>query len=80
MKNGPLADGQYNWELTGSTSEMVPANPNGLDFGRGAAQRNFINKSTSESGTIRVINGSVVMPSNEVEAPFQPEAGGINEN
>ena len=79
-KNGAMADGLYKWQLTGSSSEMVPSSKSGMDNGRGDAERAFVNKSVSESGTFRVVNGSVVMPTNEVEAIFQPETGGINEN
>ena len=72
--NGSLADGLYTWQLTGTTNEMVPANANGLDNGRGAAKRAFVNKSASEHGSFRVINGSVVMPDGAVEA----KSGGKN--
>ena len=79
-KNGAMADGLYKWQLTGSTSEMVPSSKSGMNNGRGDAERAMVNKSTSESGTFRVLNGSVVMPTDEAEAPPQRLPGGINEH
>ena len=66
-QNGSLADGIYNWELTGATSERVEANPMGLNNGRGDSARQFVNKSMTESGTFRVLNGSIVAPDGAVE-------------
>jgi hypothetical protein len=62
-----LADGVYKWQLSGATSQMVRANSNGLDNGRGAAERSYVNKSDSESGMFRVKNGSVFAPGNQAE-------------
>ncbi|WP_416878790.1 hypothetical protein [Litorimonas sp.] len=61
-KKGNLQDGLYKWEMTGSTNERVRANPMGLNNGRGDRQPEFINKSTTESGTFQVLNGSIVAP------------------
>lgn len=66
-KKGNLQDGQYKWEMTGSTNERVRANPMGLNNGRGDAQSEFINKSTTESGTFQVVNGSIVAPDTSLE-------------
>ena len=67
---GALADGTYHWELTGATSQLVAVRSNGLDNGRGANARAFVNKGASETGTFRVINGSVFQPDNRAEATF----------
>jgi len=66
-QNGSLADGLYNWELTGATSQRVEANPMGLNNGRGDLERQFAYKSVTESGTFRVINGSIVAPDDTAE-------------
>lgn len=68
-QNGSLEDGLYNWELTGATSQRVEANPMGLNNGRGDAARQFAYKSMTESGSFRVVNGSIVAPDGTVEAP-----------
>gem|GEM_PF-3825353 len=66
-QKGGLADGLYKWQLTGATSQRELANPMGLDNGRGATARQFVNKSATESGTFRVLNGSIVAPDATVE-------------
>lgn len=80
--NGALADGVYTWNLSGATSVMVPSNPNGLDNGRGEDAKPMMNQSYSESGTFRVMNGSVFAPGDEVEGKggLAPTTGSIDEN
>ena len=75
-QNGGLADGLYKWELTGATNEMVKANPMGLDNGRGSSAREFVNKSATESGTFRVVNGSIVAPDAGMQEPVSPRPRG----
>lgn len=63
-----LVDGEYTWELTGSTSERV-RNPNaGLDNGRDAPSPDFVNKPFTEAGAFRVIGGVVQMPDGALES------------
>lgn len=66
-QKGNLRDGLYKWEMTGSTDERIRANPMGLNNGRGEGQPEFINKSTTESGTFQVLNGSIVAPDSTVQ-------------
>ncbi len=68
-KNGTMADGLYNWELTGATSKQVEANPMGLDNGRGSSARKFVSQSMTESGSFRVVGGSIVAPDGAMEEP-----------
>ena len=68
-KNGVMADGLYNWELTGATRKQVEANPMGLDNGRGSSARRFANQSVTESGTFRVVGGSIVAPDAAMKEP-----------
>ena len=62
-----LPDGVYKWQLSGATSQMIRANSNGFDNGRGDAERTYVNKSDSESGMFRVKNGSIFAPGNQSE-------------
>lgn len=75
-QNGSLADGLYTWELTGATREMVAANPMGLDNGRGSKARQFVNKTATESGSFRVIGGSIVAPDAGMQEPVSPKPRG----
>ena len=68
-KSGNLADGLYKWQLTGASSETVLANPGGLDYGRGSGARKFANKPMIESGSFRVIGGTIAGPSKVQESP-----------
>ncbi len=59
-EGGTLADGQYTWETRAASNQMVKVNNNGLDNGRGANERAYMNVPVIESGTFRVLNGAIV--------------------
>ncbi len=68
-QKGTMADGLYKWELSGATSKQVEANPMGLDNGRGSSARKFASQSMTESGSFRVVGGSIVTPDGAMKEP-----------
>lgn len=57
MKDGNMADGTYNWQLTGHTSERVTTYKNRINNGRGDDARNFSYKTVTETGSFTIKNG-----------------------
>lgn len=62
-----MADGQYTWQLTGSTTERVRNPKAGFNNGRAELGPEFINKPFVETGSFRVVGGVVQMPDATVE-------------
>ncbi len=62
-----LADGVYNWQLSGVTTRSVRNPKAGFDNGRAELGPEFINKSYIESGSFRIIGGVPHMPGDQVE-------------
>jgi hypothetical protein len=61
-----LPDGTYNYEITGATSELEPAD-NRLDNGRGDKARTMQNVGSYSSGSFTVSDGLIVSGGVEAE-------------
>lgn len=62
-----MADGQYNWQLTGATKVQVRNPQAGFNNGRDSVDPEFVSKSFTETGSFRVVGGVVQMPGSIVE-------------
>lgn len=62
-----MADGQYNWQLTGTTTQRVRNPKAGFNNGRAELGPEFITKPFLETGSFRVVGGVVQMPDGVVE-------------
>lgn len=57
---GPLADGVYTWNMTSMSQEKILNPKRNFNNGRGGNEKEFVNKSVSESGSFRVLGGVIL--------------------